>query len=378
MNLYDDELTQALLWPQSAPSEADFLRSDGSFSASAVTNDERSDLNKVLSENKLSAASSRFASSSSSALDTKTVKTPSMEVNLAGIRMKNPLNTASGTFGYGWQFEKYFDVACLGAITTKGCSVEPWKGNPAPRYCTIKGGMINSVGLQNPGIKGLIEGSGAYLEKLASRGCAVICQIAAHTIEEYVRAVEIFEEMAPWAAGLELNVSCPNISGGCALGSSPEGAAQVVRACRNRTKRPLLIKMAPVRIPEIAQALEAAGADALSVVNSIPGMAIDINTGKSRLSRPTGGMSGPCLHHVILRMVWEAHKACSLPINAVGGVVSYEDAAEFILAGATSVSLGYSNLLDPWSAPRILDGLTRWVQRQNVNSVTELIGAFDE
>ena len=237
---------------------------------------------------------------------------------------------------------------------------------------------MNSVGLQNPGVRGLVDGYGDYLQGLSDKGTKVICQVAGHSVDEYVEAVELFEELAPFAAGLEINISCPNIAaGGCAMGSTPEGAAEVIRAIRPRTKRPLLVKMAPARVVDVAKALEAEGADVLTVINSISGMSINVNTRKSRLSRPTGGMSGPALHPIAVRMVWEVHNAVDLPIVGVGGVMSGRDAAEFILAGATSVSVGMANLVDPVAAPRILDELTEWVASQGVSSVTELIGAFE-
>ena len=301
-----------------------------------------------------------------------------MSVNLGGIQLKNPINTASGTYGYGWQFEGFYDVSCLGAITTKGCAAEPWPGNPAPRMTEITSGMLNSVGLQNPGVRGLMADSGEYLKSLSDKGTAVICQVAGHSVDEYVQAVELYEELAPFAAGLEINISCPNIAaGGCAMGSTPEGAAEVIRAVRLHTKKPLLVKMAPARVVDVAKALESEGADILTVINSIPGMSIDVNTRKSKLSRPTGGMSGPALHPIALRMVWEVHNAVSLPIVGVGGVMSGKDAAEFILAGATSVSVGMANLVEPTAAPRILGELTEWAESQGVKSISELIGAFE-
>lgn len=301
-----------------------------------------------------------------------------MAVDLGGIKMKNPINTASGTYGFGWQFEGFYDVSRLGAITTKGCAAEPWPGNPAPRMAEVTSGMMNSVGLQNPGVRGLVDSYGEYLQQLSDKGTQVICQVAGHSVDEYVRAVDLFEELAPFAAGLEINISCPNIAaGGCAMGSTPEGAAEVIRAVRSHTKRPLLVKMAPARVVEVAQALEAEGADALTVINSISGMAIDVDTRRSRLSRPTGGMSGPALHPIAVRMVWEVHNAVNIPIVGVGGVMTGRDAAEFILAGATSVSVGMANLVDPTAAPRILDELTEWAESQGVNDINELIGAFE-
>lgn len=301
-----------------------------------------------------------------------------MAVDLGGIKMKNPINTASGTYGFGWQFEGFYDVSRLGAITTKGCAAEPWPGNPAPRMAEVTSGMMNSVGLQNPGVRGLVDSYGEYLQQLSDKGTQVICQVAGHSVDEYVRAVDLFEELAPFAAGLEVNISCPNIAaGGCAMGSTPEGAAEVIRAVRSHTKRPLLVKMAPARVVEVAQALEAEGADALTVINSISGMAIDVDTRRSRLSRPTGGMSGPALHPIAVRMVWEVHNAVNIPIVGVGGVMTGRDAAEFILAGATSVSVGMANLVDPTAAPRILDELTEWAESQGVSDINELIGAFE-
>lgn len=302
-----------------------------------------------------------------------------MSVQLGSISLKNPINTASGTYGYGWQYEGFYDVSQLGAITTKGCSAEPWQGNPAPRMTEICSGMLNSVGLQNPGVRALIEEDGEYLNELTNKGTKVICQVAGHSIDEYKQAVELFEELAPFAAGLEINISCPNIAcGGAAMGSTPEGAAEVIKAVRPLTKKPLLVKMAPARVVDVAKALEDAGADILTCINSISGMSIDINTRKSKLSKPTGGMSGPALHPIALRMVYEVHKAVNLPIVGVGGVMSGKDAAEFILAGATSVSVGMSNLVDPMSAPRILSELEQWAESQGVRSISELIGAFEE
>lgn len=302
----------------------------------------------------------------------------SMAVDLGGIRMKNPVCTASGTYGNAWQFEGFYDVSRLGAVTCKGTSAEPWDGNPAPRMCEVPSGVMNSVGLQNPGVRGFVEGYGAYLQGLSERGCAVICQVAGHSVEEYVRALDLFEELAPFAAGFELNISCPNVArGGAAMGATPEAAAEVTRACRDHTARPLLVKLAPHDVAEIARAVEDAGADALTLINTIPGMAIDVRTRKSRLSRPTAGVSGPCIHPIAVRMVWEAARAVSIPINGVGGVTCGRDAAEMILAGATAVSVGTANLTDPDAAPRVLDELTHWAEEQGVNDINELIGAVE-
>lgn len=301
-----------------------------------------------------------------------------MAVDFGGVKMKNPINTASGTFGYGWQFSELMDVSQLGAITTKGCAAEPWPGNPAPRMAEVPGGMMNSVGLQNPGVAAFAEQSGPWLADLTTKGTQVICQVAGHSTEEYVRALEMFVELCPWAAGYEINVSCPNIAaGGAACGSTPEGASEVMRACRKVTDKPLFVKMAPVRIPEIARALEAEGADGLTVINSIPGMSIDVHTRRSRLSKPTGGLSGPLCHPIAVRMVWEAANAVDIPICGVGGVMTGEDAAEFILAGACCVSVGMANFVEPDASVRILHELEAWAESQGVKDINELIGAFE-
>ncbi len=303
-----------------------------------------------------------------------------MAVNLGGIAMRNPLNTASGTYGNGWQFEGFYDVGTtMGAITCKGVAAEPWDGNPAPRLAELSGSAImNSVGLQNPGVASFVEQYGGYLQGLRDKGCQVICQVAGHSIDKYVRATELYEELAPFASGFEINISCPNIAaGGAAMGATPAAAAEVMRAVRPLTKRPVIVKMAPHDVAEIGRALEDAGADALSLINTIPGMSIDVRTRKSRLSRPTAGVSGPAIHAIAVRMVWECAKAVSIPLCGIGGVSSAEDAAEMILAGATAVSLGTVNMYDPACAPRILADLEQWVESQGVSDINDLIGAFE-
>lgn len=302
----------------------------------------------------------------------------SMAVDLGGIHMKNPVCTASGTFGYGWQFEGFYDVAKLGAITCKGVSAEPWPGNPSPRVAEVRSGILNSVGLQNPGVEAFCAEYGEYLSGLATRGCAVIVQAVGHSVDECRASVEAFDSLAPWATGFEVNVSCPNLSrGGRLLGGTPEDAAEVVRAVRPLTKRPLLVKLAPLDVANIARACEEAGADALSLTNTVNAMAIDVHTRRSRLSRPTGGLSGPAIHPIAVRMVWEAAQAVSIPINGIGGIETWEDAAEMILAGATAVSVGTANLYEPTASLRVVEGLAAWVKEQGVSDINELIGALE-
>lgn len=301
-----------------------------------------------------------------------------MDVNLGGIHMRNPINTASGTFGNGRQFEGFYDVgAALGAITCKGVAAQPWQGNDAPRLAELPSAIMNSVGLQNPGVPAFVQTYGTYLQSVVDRGCAVICQVAGHSIDEYVRALELFEELAPFASGFELNISCPNIAkGGAAMGATPKDAAEVMRAVRPLTKRPIVVKMAPHDVAEIGRALEAEGADALSLINTIPGMAIDINTRRSRVARPTAGVSGPAIHAIAVRMVWECAQAVKIPLCGIGGVASGADAAEMILAGATAVSVGTANLTDPMAAKRVVEELEAWASQQGVSSIDELRGAF--
>ena len=304
------------------------------------------------------------------------VTIPDLSVNLGGISMKNPVNTASGTFGYGWQLEGLTDVSALGAITCKGVAAHPWPGNPTPRIAEVKSGILNSVGLQNPGVKAFVESYGGYLEALSARGTQVIVQAVGHTVGECEKAVRLFDELAPWAAGIEVNVSCPNLErGGKLLGGTAQDAAEIVRAVRPLTNKPLLIKLAPTNVPEVARACESEGADALSLINTISGMSIDVYSKKSRLSRPTGGLSGPAIHPVAVRMVWEAASAVSIPICGMGGVSTWEDAAEMILAGATAVSVGTATFPNPHAGEQIVQGLGIWAQAQGVSSITELIGA---
>lgn len=301
-----------------------------------------------------------------------------MAVNLGGIQMKNPINTAAGTFGYGWQFEGFYDVSLLGAITMKGVARVPWEGNPAPRMCELNGGMMNSVGLANPGVDDFIAHTDDYMKDLEGRGTRVIMQMAAHSVQEMIDVVERLEELNPHISAIELNVSCPNLEkGGKPLGGTPEQATEIMKAVRPLTKLPILVKMAPVNVAEIGKAFEAEGADGLTLINSIPGMSINVHTRKSRLSKPTGGLSGPLCHNTAVRMVWECAQAVSIPICGVGGIETGEDAAEFILAGATAVSVGSANLYDPMCAPRILNELTDWAKSQGVSDIHELIGAVE-
>lgn len=301
-----------------------------------------------------------------------------MTVNLGGVQMQNPICTASGTFGFGYQYESFFDVSCLGAITLKGTSSVAWDGNPAPRMCEVCSGMMNSVGLANPGVQALVKTHGSYLRELEQRGCRVIAQAIGHSISECIAATEALETYASFVSGIELNISCPNLArGGRLLGGSAHEAAEVVREVRKHCTHPLWVKIGPVNVPEIARAVEAEGADALSLINTISGMAIDVGTRKSKLAMPTGGVSGPAIHPIAVRMVWEAAQAVSIPINGMGGVSSGQDAAEMILAGATAVSVGTTSFAEPTAAERIADELEVWAEEQGVSDIHALIGAVE-
>jgi dihydroorotate dehydrogenase (NAD+) catalytic subunit len=237
---------------------------------------------------------------------------------------------------------------------------------------------MTSVGLQNPGVEAFCEIYGDYLRDVRDRGCAVICQVAGHAISEYEEALDLFEGLADFASAFEINISCPNIAaGGAAMGATPEAASEVMRALRPRTKRPIVVKMAPHDVAEIGRALEQAGADALSLINTIPGMRIDVRSRRSRLARPTAGVSGPAIHAIAVRMVWECARAVSIPICGIGGISSGEDAAEMILAGATAVSVGTANLVDPMCAQRVVHELEEGVRSQGVSDVNDLRGAFE-
>lgn len=300
-----------------------------------------------------------------------------MSVNFAGVLMKNPVCTASGTFGSGFQFKNFLDLSKLGAITTKGVAAVPWPGNPQPRMFETPSGLMNSIGLQNPGVEGLDKKDGPAI-RLIAQDTPVIVNVAGHTIEEYVDAIKLLNELE-WPAAYEINISCPNLDcGGSALGAHPETAAQVTEACKKVATRPVIMKLTPAAgdIAGVAYACQEAGADAVSLINTIPAMALDIKTKRSRLSKPTAGLSGPAIHPIAVRMVWETAQRVSIPIMAMGGITTWEDAAEFILVGADVVSIGTFNLVQPDIAQRVAEGLEQWAADEGVASIKELKGAF--
>ena len=301
---------------------------------------------------------------------------PDMHVDLGGLAMKNPVTVASGTFGCGEEFSDFFDVSRLGAITTKGVSSEPWEGNDAPRIAETPSGMLNSIGLQNPGVDAFCEHQLAWL---STQQTCVIVNVSGHSIKDYLRVIERLE-MQEEVDAYELNISCPNVdAGGMSFGVDSALAAKVTAQARGITSRPLIVKLTPnvTDIAEIAKAVEQAGADAISLINTLLGMAIDSKTRRPKLARVVGGLSGPAIKPVALRMVWETYKAVSIPILGMGGIQCGTDAVEFMLAGATAVAVGAANFVDPRASVRVLEEMVSYCKDNGVSEITQLIGALE-
>lgn len=300
---------------------------------------------------------------------------PDMRVNVGGLSMKNPVTVASGTFGHGEEFADFFDVSQLGAVTTKGVSPVPWDGNATPRIAEAPAGMLNSIGLQNPGVE---EFCASQLSWLATQDTAVIVNVSGHTLQEYIQVVERLED-EPTVDAYEINISCPNVdAGGMTFGTDPDQAALVTSELRTRTKRPLIVKLTPnvTDIVEIARAAESAGADAISLINTLMGMAIDADRRCTLTSRPFAGFSGPAIKPVALRCVWQCHNAVKVPLLGMGGISNGTDAVEFLLAGATAVAVGTANFVNPQATIDVIDGIAEYCERHGVKDVNELIGAL--
>lgn len=297
-----------------------------------------------------------------------------LRVEFAGISLKNPVLAASGTFGYGREYSRFFDIGCLGGIMVKGVSLEPWPGNPPPRVAETPGGMLNAIGLQNPGVERFLEEDLPWLRQFET---AIIVNIVGKTVEEYRRVAARLDQ-ADGVTGLELNISCPNIKeGGLAFGRSPESAHEVVAAVRAETRLPLIVKLSPntADIVAMAKAVAAAGADAISAVNTLVGMAIDIGRRRPVLGNTLGGLSGPAIKPVALAMVWQASRAVNIPVIGMGGISCAEDAVEFLMAGAVAVAVGTATFVDPLAPIRVIEGLHEFMIRHGVNRVGELVGA---
>jgi len=288
--------------------------------------------------------------------------------------MRNPVMVASGTFGYGPEYADVVDLNRLGAIVVKGISMEPWEGNPPPRVVEVPGGLVNAIGLQNPGAEGFVR---EYMPFLRKHDVPVIVNIWGRTVEEYAEVAARFDGVEG-ISGLEVNISCPNIKeGGIAFGTDPRSAAKVISAVRKVTKLTLIPKLSP-NVPDItlfAKAAEDSGADAISMINSIPAMVIDIKTRRPALANVTGGLTGRAIHPVAIRLVWQAAKVVKIPIIGMGGISGPREAVEFLLAGATAVAVGTANFTDPSVTLNVIDGIAAYLTENGFQDVKEIIGA---
>ena len=298
------------------------------------------------------------------------------EVTIAGVTLKNPVTTASGTFGSGMEYSEFVDLNRLGAVVTKGVANVPWPGNPTPRVAEVYGGMLNAIGLQNPGVEVFLERDVPFLKQYDTK---IIVNVCGKTTEDYVEVVErLGDERA--VSMLEINVSCPNVKeGAIAFGQKADALFDITREVKKHPRQPIIMKLSPnvTDIGEMAKAAEAAGADALSLINTLTGMKIDIRRRKFALANKTGGMSGPAIKPVAVRMVYQAAHAVKIPVIGMGGIGTAEDAIEFILAGATAVSVGAMNFVDPCTTVKVVEGIEAYMKKYGVEDVTELIGAVE-
>ncbi len=295
------------------------------------------------------------------------------QVTIAGVTFKNPVMTASGTFGSGMEYSEFVDLNRLGAVVTKGVANVPWPGNPTPRVAEVYGGMLNAIGLQNPGIDVFMERDIPFLKQYDTK---IIVNVCGKTVEDYVEVVErLGEEEA--VAMLEINVSCPNVKeGAIAFGQKADALFQITKEIKAKAKQPVIMKLSPnvTDITEMSKAAEAAGADALSMINTITGMKIDIHRRKFALANKTGGMSGPAIKPVAVRMVYQAAHAVKIPIIGMGGIATAEDAIEFLMAGASAVSIGAMNFVNPYTTVEVVEGIEAYMKQYGVENVTDLIG----
>lgn len=301
---------------------------------------------------------------------------PNLAVTLAGLKLKNPVMTASGTFGYAREFESLMDLNRLGAIVVKGLALKPVKGNPPPRIVETACGMLNAIGLENVGIDAFVADKMPFLRTLSP---PIIANIYGTSLEEYAALAERIDGVDGVAA-VEVNISCPNVkAGGVVFGVDPAAAERVVRAVRRRTRKPVIVKLSPnvTDITVIARSAEAGGADVLSLINTVTGMAIDIETRRPRLANVTGGLSGPAIKPVALRMVWQTARATRLPLIGIGGILRGEDAVEFLLAGATAVQVGTANFVNPRATLEIIAGIEAYLARQGIGDVNEIVGKLE-
>ena len=297
------------------------------------------------------------------------------KINFAGIEMKNPVTAASGTFGYGREYADFFDLGKLGAIITKGTSLKPKSGNKPPRVCETASGMLNSIGLQNPGVEYFAQNDLPFLRKFDTK---IIVNACGSTIDEYVELCKILNTLD--IDGVELNLSCPNVKEGCmAFGNTYEGVKTVTKEVRKVLQKRLIVKLTPnvTDIASIAKGVEDGGADAVSLINTLLGMKIDIHKRKPVLANNTGGLSGPAIKPVAVRMVYQVAQAVKIPIMGLGGIVSGEDAIEFMLAGATTVSIGAGNFIDPYTSIKTIEGIEEYMKKYNIENISDIIGKVE-
>lgn len=295
------------------------------------------------------------------------------KVTIAGVEFKNPVMTASGTFGSGMEYSDFVDLNKLGAVVTKGVANVPWPGNPTPRVAETYGGMLNAIGLQNPGVDVFIERDLAFLKNYDTK---VIVNVCGKSVEDYIEVVEKLGDQDN-VAMLEINVSCPNVKeGAIAFGQKADALMHITSEIKKKAKQPVIMKLSPnvTDITEMAKAAEAAGADAISLINTITGMKIDINRRKFALANKTGGLSGPAIKPVAVRMVYQAANAVKIPIIGMGGIASAEDALEFIMAGATAVSVGAMNFVNPYTTVETIEGIEAFMKKNQVEDINSLIG----
>ena len=294
------------------------------------------------------------------------------KVNLAGIELKNPVMTASGTFGSGQEYSEFVDLNCLGAVVTKGVSNIPWAGNPTPRVIETYGGMLNAIGLQNPGMEVFVKRDLPFLQKYDTK---VIVNVCGKTTEDYCEVVErLADEPVDM---LEINISCPNVKeGGIAFGQDKRAIEAITKEIKRIAKQPIIMKLSPnvTDITEMAKAAEAGGADVLSLINTITGMSIDIHRQRIALGNMTGGLSGPAIKPIAVRMVYQVARAVKLPIIGMGGIMNAEDAIEFILAGATAISVGTANFVNPLATQQVVEGIEEYMKKYNVDDINSLVG----
>ncbi len=298
------------------------------------------------------------------------------KVNIAGITFKNPILTASGTFGSGQEYAQFIDLNCLGGVITKGVANVPWEGNPTPRVAEVYGGMLNAIGLQNPGVDVLIKRDIPFLRQFDTR---IIVNVCGRSVYDYLEVVERLNDQP--VSMLEINISCPNVKeGGIAFGQAPNMAAHITQEIRKKSTHPIVVKLSPnvTNIAEMAKAVEAAGADAISLINTLTGMKIDVKSRKFALANKTGGLSGPAVHPIAVRMVYEAAHAVDIPIIGMGGVMNAEDALELMLAGATAVAVGTANFANPTATVDIINDIRQYMVTERVQDIHELIGAVCE